>query len=72
MRKRLMFQFPVEIALAMALVSFERSCQDSRMSGYLAATRDTPSNPQESMEIKGNQRKSTGRVNMSLLRAAVD
>ena len=34
-RKRLMFQFPVEIALAMARVSFERSCHDSRISGYL-------------------------------------
>ena len=37
MRNRLMFQLPVEIAFAIARVSFERSCHESRMSGYLAA-----------------------------------
>lgn len=40
-RKRLMFQFPVEMALAIARVSFERSCHDSKMSGYLGEFQET-------------------------------
>ena len=40
-RKRLMFQFPVEMALAIARVSFERSCHDSKMSGYLREFQET-------------------------------
>jgi len=36
-----MFQFPVEMALAIARVSFERSCHDSKMSGYLGEFQET-------------------------------